>query len=266
MFPRLFTIGETLTVHTYGVLVAAGVLLGLYVAARFAPRAGLQKETIWNLGVYMALAAIVGAKLALVLTEWSYYSEHPREVFSWALLHAGGVFYGGLVAAGALAVAYAWRYRLSFGALGDVYAPGLALGHALGRLGCFSAGCCWGKPASVPWAVTFTDPYSHQLVGVPLGVPLHPTQLYEAGAELAIFGLLVALWRRRRYPGEIFAAYLFLYALARFAIEFYRGDPRGGFFFGGMLSLPQVASVGLFLVAELYGFTQRRRARASHAR
>ena len=266
MFPRLFTIDGVLTLHTYGLLVALGLLVGLYTAGRLAARAGLDKETVWNLGVYMALVALVGAKLAVVVTEWGYYSAHPREIFSWTTLQAGGIFYGGLAFAFILAVGYAWRYRLDFHALADAYAPGLALGHAVGRLGCFSAGCCWGKPASVALAVTFTDPYSARLVGVPLGIPLHPTQLYEALAEGVIFALLLALWRRWRYPGEIFAAYLFLYALARFAIEFYRGDPRGGFFFGGALSLPQVVSVALFVVAELYGFTQRRRAAARHAR
>ena len=266
MFPRLFTIGDVLTVHTYGLLVALGLLVGLYTAGRLAARAGLERETVWNLGIYMALAALVGAKLAVVATEWSFYSAHPREIFSWTTLQAGGAFYGGLAFAVALALGYSWRYRLDFAALADVYAPGLALGHAVGRLGCFSAGCCWGKPASVAWAVIFTDPYSARLVGVPLGVPLHPTQLYEALAEGVIFLLLLALWRRRRYPGEIFAAYLFLYALARFAIEFYRGDPRGGFFFGGVLSLPQVVSAALFAVGALYWLAQRRRAAAAHAR
>src|SRR3989337_1177907 len=152
MFPRLFTIDGVLTLHTYGLLVALGLLVGLYTAGRLAARAGLDKETVWNLGIYMALAALVGAKLAVVATEWGFYSAHPREIFSWTTLQAGGAFYGGV----------------DFAALADVYAPGLALGHAVGRLGCFSAGCCWGKPTEAPWAVIFTDPYSARLVGVPL--------------------------------------------------------------------------------------------------
>src|SRR3990172_2679129 len=139
MFPRLFTIDGVLTLHTYGLLVALGLLVGLYTAGRLAARAGLDKETVWNLGVYMALVALVGAKLAVVASEWSFYSAHPREIFSWTTLQAGGAFYGGLAAALALAVGYAWRYRLDFHALADVYAPRLAPRPAVGRPGCFRA-------------------------------------------------------------------------------------------------------------------------------
>lgn len=267
MFPRLFTIGDFFTLHTYGLLVALAVLVGIYTAARYAPRIGAARETVWNLGIYMALAALVGAKVVMIVSEWPYYAENPRRIFSFATLHAGGVFYGGLLAAVAVGAWYTWRYGLGFAPLADVYAPGIALGHVLGRLGCFSAGCCWGKPTDLPWAVTFTNPYSAQVVGVPLGIPLHPTQLYEALAEAAIFGLLVLLWRRRRFPGQIFASYLMLYGVARFFIEFVRDDPRGGFLFGGTLSVPQGLSLALIAVAGLFWWWQRRRPLAAvHAR
>lgn len=267
MFPRLFTLGDFFTLHTYGVLVAAALLVGIYTAARYAPRIGAARETVWNLGIYMALAALVGAKAVMLIAEWEYYADNPGRVFSWATLHAGGVFYGGLVAAVAVGGFYTWRYRLGFAPLADVYAPGIALGHVLGRLGCFSAGCCWGKPTDLPWAVTFTDAYSARVVGVPLNVALHPTQLYEALAEGVIFGLLVLLWRHRRFPGQIFASYLMLYAVARFLIEFFRDDPRGGFLFGGALSVPQGLSLALIVVAGLFWWIQRRRPlAAAHAR
>jgi len=265
MFPRLFSVGDVFTLHTYGLMVALGLLIGIYTAGRFAPRIGVEPETVWNLGIYMALAGLVGAKLALVFSEWGYYSSNPREIFSAATLHAGGVWHGGLLLAIATGAWYTWRHQLAFAALGDVYAPGIALGHALGRLGCFSVGCCWGKPTDVPWAVTFTNPYSAQLVGVPLGTALHPTQLYEAAAEAVIFALLVLLWRRRSFSGQIFASYLMLYAVARFLIEFFRGDPRGGTFFDGALSLPQVASVALLVVAGLFWLYQRHRAAPADA-
>ena len=258
MFPKLFTVDNLFTIHTYGLLVALGLLAGLYTAGRFAPRSGVARETAWNLGVYMALAALLGAKLAVLVSDWRYFAQHPREMFSWTALQVGGVYYGGLLFAAVVAVWYGRRYKLEFASLADAYAPGLALGHAVGRLGCFAAGCCWGKPTDVAWAVTFTDPYSAQLVGVPLGIPLHPTQLYEALAEVAILGLLILLWRRRRFPGQIFASYLMLYATARFFIEFFRDDPRGGFLFGGALSVPQALSLLLFAAGSWFWLRQRR--------
>src|SRR3989304_3565548 len=123
MFPRLFTIDGVLTLHTYGLLVALGLLAGLSPAGRLAARAGLDKETVWNLGVYMALVALVGAKLAVVVTEWGYYSAHPREIFSWTTLQAGGIFYGGLAFAFILAVGSARRYRLGLFLRGGRSAP-----------------------------------------------------------------------------------------------------------------------------------------------
>lgn len=267
MFPRLFTVGDFFTLHTYGLLVATGLLVGIYTASRFAPRAGVERELVWNLGVYMALAGLVGARILMVLFEWRYFASNPREFFSSVAFYAGGVWYGGLLFAVSIAVWYVFRHSLSFTTLGDVYAPGVALGHSIGRLGCFAAGCCWGKPTNLPWAVTFINPYSARIVGVPLGVPLHPTQLYEAAAEGVIFALLVLLWRRRSFPGQVFAGYLMLYAVARFVIEFFRGDPRGGFYFGDTLSIAQVISIALFAVAGAYWLYQRRRLAAPvHAR
>jgi phosphatidylglycerol:prolipoprotein diacylglycerol transferase len=109
-----------------------------------------------------------------------------------------------------------------------VFAPGIALGHVTGRLGCFAAGCCYGKPTTVPWAVVFTDPAAAANVGTPLGIRLHPTQLYEAGAELLILAFLLATERRGRpFAGRTFWLYMFLYAVSRYVIEIYRGDPRG---------------------------------------
>jgi phosphatidylglycerol:prolipoprotein diacylglycerol transferase len=109
-----------------------------------------------------------------------------------------------------------------------MFAPGIALGHVIGRLGCLMAGCCYGLPTNVPWAVTFTDPFAAANVGTPLNQPLHPTQLYEAGAELLILVFLLATERKgRTFPGRTFWSYMFLYAVSRFIIEFYRGDERG---------------------------------------
>ena len=257
MLPKIFSLGP-FTLHTYGLMMALALLSGIYVAGRLAPRAGLAREMVWNLGVYMALAGLVGSKLLMIAGEWRYYSEHPTQIFSFSTLQAGGTFYGGLLLAIAVAVFYIRKQGASFAALADACSPGIALGLVLARLGCFSAGCCWGKPTEVAWGVTFANPYSAQIVGVPLGIALHPTQLYESALSLLIFGALLLLWRRRSFPGQIFAAFLLLYPAARFFLEFYRDDPRGPFFFESTVSSPQMLSVALFVVGVLYWWRQRR--------
>jgi len=142
------------------------------------------------------------------------------------------------------------RYQLPWWTTADAFAPGIALGQAIGRQGCFAAGCCWGKPANLPWGVEFTE-LGHAVTGVPLGVHLHPTQLYESFAALAIFFFLLWLHRRKRFGGQVILAYGVLYALTRFTIEFFRDDPRGdilGLTTVTHLSTSQIISllVGLF--------------------
>jgi phosphatidylglycerol:prolipoprotein diacylglycerol transferase len=154
------------------------------------------------------------------------------------------VFYGGLI--GALAVA--WRYmrkaRLPLWRTADVFAPGIALGHGIGRLGCFSAGCCWGLECHLPWAVTFRNPVAHELVGVPLGQPLHPTQLYESFAEFLIFAVLYRQIGKSHRPGAIIGLYLMLYSTARFIVEFFRYHEQGNLW-GTPLDTSQWISLGL---------------------
>lgn len=225
MHPELFSFGPV-TLYSYGVLLAASYLLGLQLARRRAASRGLDPARILDLGIYIIIAALVGAKALLLVVDFDQFRQSPAELFS--LLRSGGVFYGGLVLAVVVAFWYMWRHNLPFWTTCDVFAPGIALGHVTGRLGCLAAGCCYGKVTTVPWAIIFTDPKALANVGTPLNIPLHPTQLYEAGAELAILGLLLFSERRRKgSPGQTFWLYLLLYAVTRFIIEFYRGDPRG---------------------------------------
>ncbi len=247
MHPVLIHIGR-FTLYSYGLLVATGVLLGLWLAQRQASRAGLEPERVWNLGIYMVLAALAGAKVWLLLADWDYYVAHPRAIFSFGTLLSGGVFYGGMLAALAVAVVYASRFGMRFLALMDVYAAPVALGHAVGRLGCFAAGCCYGRPTSLPWGVTFTSSDASELVGTPLRIPLHPTQLYESAANFLIFGVLVFLGRRQRFSGQLFGAYALLYGTARGAIEFFRGDPDRTLLAGGAFSLMQAVSLALIIL------------------
>jgi len=243
MYPEILKLSF---LHTYGVLVAVAFLTALWLAGRLAREAGLNVDAVTNLGIYCALAAIAGAKVMMFLIDIPYYTQHPGEIFSLSTLQAGGVFYGGLLAALAVAVWYMRKTRLPGWKTADVFAPAIALGHGIGRIGCFTAGCCWGVECHRPWAVTFTSPVAHELVGVPLNVPLHPTQLYEAFAEFVIFGLLYWRIRKPHADGAIIGAYLMLYSIARFTVEFFRVHEQGNVL-GGAFDTSQYISAGLFL-------------------
>ena len=238
MYPELFKIGP-FTVYTYGVLLAASYLIGLRLAMSRAKKWGVNPSRMLDLGIYIIIAALVGAKLLLLVVDFDQF-RNPRDLLNLARL--GGVFYGGFILAVGVAFWYMARHRMPFWTTCDVAAPGIALGHVTGRLGCLAAGCCYGKPTDVPWAVVFTNPLAAANVGTPLGIPLHPTQLYEAGAALVIVVLLLATERRgRHFAGRTFWSYMFLYAVTRFVIEIYRGDPRGTVF--GILSTSQFIAV-----------------------
>jgi len=182
MHPRLlelpWTIPRfgTITVYTYGVLLAAAYLLGLQFALKRAKSRHLDGTRVMDLGIYIIISALVGAKLLLLVTDFQTFKSNPAELLN--LLREGGVFYGGLIVAVTVALWYIRRVGLPLWTTCDVFAPGIALGLIIGRFGCFFAGCCFGKPTSVPWAITFTDPFAAANVGTPLNVPLHPTQLY----------------------------------------------------------------------------------------
>lgn len=225
MHPILFEFGNW-PVYSYGVLLAAAYLAALQLAVVRARRIGLDGSRVMDLGIYLIIAALVGAKLMLVVVDLDYFLSQPGELLS--LVRAGGVFYGGLIVAVAVGLWLVRRYGLPMWTTADLFAPGIALGHVIGRLGCLLAGCCYGRPTDVPWAITFTDPVAYANVGTPLGIPLHPTQLYDAGAELLIMiGLLVTERRGRPYPGRTFWLYILLYGISRFIVEMYRGDERG---------------------------------------
>jgi phosphatidylglycerol:prolipoprotein diacylglycerol transferase len=240
MYPRLFELGP-ITVYTYGVLLAAAYLLGLQLARIRARKRGLDPNRVLDLGIYIIISALIGAKLLLLITDFKTFTSDPRELLT--LARSGGVFYGGLILAVAVALWYIRKIGLPLWTTCDVFAPGIALGHVVGRFGCLFAGCCFGKPTTRPWGITFTDPFAAANVGTPLGVPLHPTQLYEAGAEFIILMFLLATERKgRAYPGRTFWLYMLLYAISRFIIEFYRGDERGAV---GMFSTSQFISIVL---------------------
>lgn len=248
MYPIIFQFGW-ITIHTYGLLLSVAFLAGLFAIAKLASRDGIDPNLVYDLGLYIALSALVGAKLLLFVTESDYYLQNPGEIFSLDTLRAGGVFYGGFILAVLVAVFFTRKHRLGFWRVADVFSPGIALGQAIGRVGCFSAGCCYGKETSVPWAVVFTNPYSHERVGVPLMVPLHPSQLYEAVANAVLFSVLWFATRKKKFDGQIFIWYLTLYGIIRFVLEFWRGDADRGFVLGGLLSTSQFISLLMLCLA-----------------
>jgi phosphatidylglycerol:prolipoprotein diacylglycerol transferase len=250
VFPRLFHIGN-FYLPTYGVLVATGVLLGLWISVRNSEKQGMNGDDAWNLGIFMVLAGILGAKILYVINEWGGIFRSWRDIFTLNTMQAGGVFSGGLIGALLVGAWYMRSHRMPPLRTTDAFAPGLAFGHVLGRFGCFSAGCCYGKPTDHFWGVTFTNPLANLISDTPLGVKLEPTQLIEAGAEFFNFVLLMWLLKRKKFDGQIFATFMMLYGVERFFIEFLRGDGGRGEVLGGALSGTQLISIGLVIVGGL---------------
>jgi phosphatidylglycerol:prolipoprotein diacylglycerol transferase len=243
MYPKLIDLGP-LPIHTYGLLLATGILLALSLMAHLAESDGLSRKRAWDLGFIIILSSILGAKILLVLTSWNYYMASPSRLFSLEFLQAGGVYYGGLIGATIGAAIYVRMVpEFTFWRVADAAAPAIPLGQAIGRIGCFAAGCDYGCPTDVPWAVTFTNEYAHQVVGVPLNIQLHPYQIYESLAAFFLSLLLYWLFKRRVFYGQTFCQYLIGYGILRFCLEFFRGDVDRGFLFDGLLSTSQFISL-----------------------
>lgn len=279
MFPDLFKIPFlNFTLNSYGLLLAVAFITGLFVMSRLAKRDGLPPERMYDLGLWVLASSLIGSKLLMVITEWEvYYREHPGQIFSLDFFRSGGVFYGGFIGALIASVIAMRVYKLPWWRTADAFAPGIAIGQALGRLGCFSAGCCWGKPTTSAIGVQFKE-RGHEITGVPTIVAhltdpiqrevwanklggllaplhLHPVQLYEVGATLVIFLSLLWLMGRRRFYGQVMLVYALLYAAARFTLEFWRNDPRGEVF---NLSTSQFIAAVLFVVALIAYFWRAR--------
>lgn len=224
MYPELFRIGS-FPINTYGVFLALAFLCAILVTVKLAERDGLPRDRIYDLCLWMLLASLVGSKVLMLFTE-PEYRDNPLALVSLDFLRSGGVFYGGLIGAVVAGYFLMKRYKLPWWKTADACAPGIAVGNFFGRQGCFSAGCCWGKPTTLPWGVKFTE-LGHEITGVPTDTYLHPTQLYESFAMLLVFFFLLWLHKRKRFNGQVVLAYALLYSIIRFSIEFVRDDPRG---------------------------------------
>ncbi|SRR5579884_1839211 len=245
MFPVLFRIGS-FYVPTYGVLIAIAFLTGLAITTRLARRAGLPPDKITNIAVYCAIAGIIGAKLFMFLFDIGDYIRDPGQIFSMATLQAAGVFHGGFIVALIFGYLYIERQKLPVLKTMDIFAPGIAVGQAIGRLGCFAAGCCWGRVCYLPWGVRFRSNFASP--DLPLDKPLHPVQLYESAADLFIFWFLLRQVGRSHRPGQVIGLYLVLYSTARFIIEFFRVHEQP---LAGPFSLTQWIALALLLLGAL---------------
>ncbi len=236
------------TVHWYGILVALGFLAGLWTASRRGLKEGFSPETIVDLGPWILLGAIVGARILYVVSYWrEQFAQQPwKEIFM--VQHGGVVFYGGLIGAILVTLGYTRYKKLPPWKLGDVLAPSIALGQAFGRVGCLMTGCCFGRPTSLPWAIHF--PLDHETHGI--GV--HPTQLYSSLSNFGLYLGLAWLYRHKKFDGQVFATYLICYSVLRFLVEMFRGDYPvyyAGFFTPGQLVSGGILVVGLLLFWKL---------------
>jgi len=251
MYPVLFRIGP-FALHTYGVFIAMAFLSAIALALREARRVGEDPNKILDLCFYLLVSAIVGSRLLYVLVNWSTFKDDPLEIIR--IWHGGLIFYGGFIAALITGLWYVKRKGLPLLKSVDILAPSVAFGQFVGRIGCFFAGCCYGKTCDLPWAVTFTNLESL----APKGVPLHPSQLYSSLNALLIFFVLVALRRIKGFEGQIFFTYVFLYGVTRSVLEHFRGDDRG-MFFGGMVSTSQLIGLIMAVIAIVIMIVLRRR-------
>jgi phosphatidylglycerol:prolipoprotein diacylglycerol transferase len=276
-----------LPLHAYGLMIAAGFLVGIALAQREARRVGQDPERIGDLSFLILVAALVGSRLYFVAVNASdYFGANawltvggvrlPRLLALW---EGGLVFYGGFLAAAAATAWYVRRHRMAFLPYADTLIPSLALGHFFGRLGCFAAGCCWGSTshAHLPWLTRFPpESLAYQAfaarpdAGALLApdrlttVPIHPTQLYEAFGELGLFLALALLVRpRKRFPGQVLATWLLAYAVLRSVVELFRGDVERGVVAG--LAVGQWTSVAIFAAGVAVWALARRAAPAAGA-
>ncbi|MBF0493311.1 MAG: prolipoprotein diacylglyceryl transferase [Deltaproteobacteria bacterium] len=246
MYPTLFTIPYLgFKVHSYGVMVALAFFLGMQVISREAKRQGLPADKILDLCFYIIIAAIVGSRVFYILVEEPHLLLSPLDWFK--IWEGGLVFYGGFIGSLAVGFWYLHKHRLNFLKTVDVFILALPLGHSLGRIGCFLAGCCYGKPAPhFPFSVVF--PLTSESIA-PVGVPLFPTQLMESIAELLVFVFLFWKSRKKKFDGQILLLYLVLYSIVRSVVEVFRGDISRGFVWDEKISVAQGISVVLVIVA-----------------
>jgi phosphatidylglycerol:prolipoprotein diacylglycerol transferase len=220
MYPIIFKYGK-FTIYSYGVCVACAFtisLLYLTYSLNKSKKKIFNENSLYSLCIHIMIISIIGSRLLYVIMNLRYFIINPLSIFK--LWHGGLIYYGGFISSFVLFIIYSYKHKISMLQLCDFFAPGLALGHSIGRLGCLFSGCCYGKPSNVPWAIIFNNKYSMAI----LGKYLHPTQLYEAVMNFFIFIILCLYSKKKHKIGIVFGLYMFLYGIGRFITEFFRGD------------------------------------------
>jgi len=244
-------------VATYALAALVALAAGVFVFQWLGKRDGHDSWTHVEMGLWAFIVALLASKVFGAIV--GFEPSDPLGSLTRVLRFAGHYYVGFLAGATFLVLSFRRRGIALMEGL-DELAPGLALAHGIGRIGCFMAGCCWGKACEAPWAVTFTSEKAHEITGVPLHQALHPTQLYEMGAEFLIFGLLLALHAKVRiFRGHTFLVYVILYGLVRFALEFVRDDPRGTFSATTLPTSQGLALLSIAAAAVAYAVLWRRR-------
>jgi phosphatidylglycerol---prolipoprotein diacylglyceryl transferase len=238
MHPILLEFGF-IKIFTYGLLVASGFFVAILFASNQAKKEGLDPQKVIDLCFYILVASLLGARLLYVIVEYRFFLEHPLEIIKF--WKGGLVYYGGLILGMIVAVLYMKKKEMPLWQVADILAPSIAIGQAIGRWGCFFAGCCYGVKTDVPWAIVFSDPNSL----APQGIPLHPTQIYLSINAVVIFSILVWLRKRKSFDGQIIWTYGVLYSIGRFIIEYFRGDDRG-YAVASLFSTSQFIGIGIF--------------------
>ncbi len=250
MFPKLFElpfkIGDfPLAIHTYGFFIAIGFIIGLWLATREAKKLGIEPRLISDLTFWILVWGLIGSRIVYIIVSWDEYRADPSMFIK---IYKGGlVWYGGFIGALLFTLYYTKKHKLPFFKIADILIPSVSLGHAFGRLGCFSAGCCYGKECAHDFI--FSVVFNHPESIAPRGIPIHPVQLYEAFGEAIIFLILIIFRTRKRFDGQVLLMYMTLYPVLRSLLEMLRGDKIRGFVIEPYLSTSQFISIFVIAIA-----------------
>ncbi|MBS1959222.1 MAG: prolipoprotein diacylglyceryl transferase [Bdellovibrionales bacterium] len=254
MHPILFEINFgsfSFPLHSYGLMIALGFLSGIYTVRKLAARGGVNPDLVADLAFWLLMWGFVGARMLYIITRWSEFMASPMDMFK--VWEGGLVFFGGLISATAFAVYFFKKHDLPAWKMSDILAPGVVVAHAFGRVGCFAAGCCYGRPTDEPWGMKFNS----ELVDASLrGIPLHPVQLYESVSLFILFAGLIYLFKHKKFDGQVSITYFMIYPIIRSIVEMFRGDVIRGFVIQDVLSTSQFISIFVFL-GTLYLFIKR---------